>query len=79
MAKNNERIWKLLRLWPIAAAIILFVAGYTTLGSRVTQQEKQGNKTELKADANEKAIIRIETKLDYLIKGVDEIRAERRK
>lgn len=80
MARNNEKIWRLIKLalylLPLIASIAL---AYGTLRERVSNNQKRIDIVEIKADANETSIIEMRTDIKYIKQGIDEIKQELRK
>lgn len=73
MAKNNEKIWKISRiLVPIFIALLVAVYAYGRLNGRVEAVEIEVKKV----DTNEKAIIGLQKDIEYIKKGVDDIKGQ---
>lgn len=73
MANNNEKLWKISRiLVPILIALAVAVFAYGRHVERVDTLQK----TTIKADANEKAIIGFQKDIHYIKEAVDDIKAE---
>ena len=73
MEKNNQKIWKISRiLVPVFLALVVAVYAYGRLNGRVEAVEIKVEKAE---DTRER-LIRVEEGVEYLKKGVDEIKKE---
>lgn len=83
---NNEKIlcwlrktWLSLRiLGLIAGLLIMAVAAYAKLNGQVSNNTVVAAKALKKADENEKTIIRMETAIEYIKEGIDDIRGLRK-
>lgn len=82
--RNNEIFWKYIKIfWQIsrsilaAAAILVAIAiAYGTLRERVNTNQTTINRVQIKADANERAIVELRTDVKYIKQGVDDIKAK---
>ena len=73
MANNNGKTW---RLVVAIVALVLSLLGVAFCAGKYCDRVDDLKATAKKADANERAIIRLEAKVDYLVLGVDEIKGK---
>lgn len=58
----------------IAGLLITFGASYATLNLKINVVERTATQADEKSCYNEKAIINIKKDLEYIIKGIDELK-----
>lgn len=69
---KNNTVYKIISIALVIAGVIASIClAYGAMDNKVETQEKRIEKVETKSDSNENAVIRIETKLEGVIKTVD--------
>ena len=75
MLNNNEKIRGWFRLlWPIIVALLLVAAAFATLRADVKDNTEDIEKVEIKAEATENTVIKMEANIAHIKEGIDEIK-----
>lgn len=79
MPANNERIWRIVKVILAGGIIIVSIAvAYGALNQKVSNHSSQLDVHERKIETTQKAVVRIESDMAYIKKGIDEIKVELR-
>lgn len=74
MAKNNDTIWKFLRMAMVVGGVLVSIAiAYGALNQRVKYNSAQIKEHGAKIDANQAAVSELRTDVKYIVKSVDAI------
>lgn len=77
MAKNNEKIWRILRIILLVSGILVSIAiAYGALNNQVEDNTQTIEKHEIKLEAHDKDIVELRTDVKYIRRGIDEIKAK---
>lgn len=87
MAKNNEKMWRMIRIViSIGTILVLVAVAYASLRERVQGHSQTLTEHKIKIDAHEKAVVKIVTDIEYIQKDMakqtiilEEIRKEVKK
>jgi len=72
MAKNNEKIWRVLRVILLVGGIVVAIAGaYGALNHQVEDNTKTVNRHEIKLEQHDRYIIEMRTDIKYIRAAIE--------